>query len=400
MFFNNYLCESLLIDFDTSHVTNMKRMFKGCNGSLSELDLSSFDMSSVTDASEMFSGCNNLKTIYAGRGWNVNPEITDCFWMFLNCSKLVGGNGTQYSLTHYNHGEYARIDGGMTSPGYLTYKSRGNQARGASITLSGAVGVNIFLDLHPDTAQIKVTGPENSAVPTGAFTVDAALFPNVSGKPHEATVSYPINATQAGETITLEFLDSSGNPLLVYNSDGVRFADDKLTYSAQQYIDDTPLYSDNAKLKALVGSLDNYCRAAHNFFFHKNDPVYGIEDVTIAQFEPYNYPLYGKKLSLFLNSKIEARIYSDNVIQEPVNGEGYLPTMFGTDKGYYFIYDIGAPQLASTDTYQLGDTAFKFSPLTYGYYVMRTSDDDALKTLVRALYVYAQAAKAYPNGTD
>lgn len=286
------------------------------------------------------------------------------------------------------------------SPGYLTYKARGNQARGASITLGGELAVNFFLELHPDTAQIKVTGPEYSVYPTGTSTVDAAWFPNVSGKPREATLSYQINATQAGEPITLEFLDSDGNPLPVYNSDGVRFADDKLTYSVQQYIDDTPLYSDNAKLKALVGSLDNYCRAAHNFFFHKNDPVYGIEDVTIAQFEPYNYPLYGNEISLLLNAKIEARIYSDNVIQEPINGEGYLPTLFGTDKGYYFIYDIGAPQLASTETYQLGDTAFRFSPLTYGYYVMKTSDDDALKTLVRALYVYAQAAKAYPNGTD
>ncbi len=404
-------------EFDTSHVTDMSFMFADCPV-LKTLDLSTFDTGNVVNMEKMFCSDGSsyivwydgsdypccglesvLETIHVGNGWNVNPEATDCTNMFKNCKKLVGGNGTAYSWEHTG-GDYAHIDGGMQNPGYLTYKARGNQARGASITLSGELAVNFFLELHPDTAQIKVTGPENSAVPTGAFTVDAALFPNVSGKPREATLSYPINATQAGETITLEFLDSSGNPLPVYNSDGVRFADDKLTYSAQQYIDDTPLYSDNAKLKALVGSLDNYCRAAHNFFFHKNDPVYGIEDVTIAQFEPYNYPLYGTEIALILNSKIEARIYSDNVIPEPFNGDGYLPTLFGTDQGYYFIYDIGAPQLASTETYQIGDTAFKFSPLTYGYYIMKKSDDESLKTLVRALYVYAQAAQAYPNGTD
>ena len=419
-------------NFDVSKVWYMRQMFYGCenlqeinlNGvnpreggfsglfrnckSLTVLDLSSFDTSQITIMSNMFEGCESLKTIYVSDKWTTENLIE---WMenepgfdpitgindtFKGCTSLIGGNGTAYDPEKTD--AYMGCIDTAEHPGYLTGKQ--NKARGASITLAGELAVNFFLELHPDTAQIKVTGPENSVVPTGAYTIDASLFPNVYGKPREATVSYPINATQAGEPITLEFLDSSGNPLPVYNSDGVRFADDKLTYSAQQYIDDTPLYSDNAKLKALVGSLDNYCRAAHNFFFHKNDPVYGIEDVTIAQFEPYNYPLYGTEIALILNSKIEARIYSDNVIPEPFNGDGYLPTLFGTDQGYYFIYDIGAPQLASTETYQIGDTAFKFSPLTYGYYIMKKSDDESLKTLVRALYVYAQAAQAYPNGTD
>ncbi len=397
MFSECYSLESVdLSSFNTSNVRDMSYMFEECKA-LETLDLSVFDMSNVYNAKKMFSECKKLKTIFASDKWNMNAE-TDGTDMFYICRKLVGGNGTVYN--GIDDIQYAHIDGGAKNPGYLTYKARGNQARGVSITLGGELAVHFFLELHPDTAQIKVTGPENSVYPTGTSTVDAAWFPNVSGKPREATVSYPINATQAGETIMLEFLDSDGNPLPVYNSDGVRFADDKLTYSAQQYIDDTPLYSDNAKLKALVKSLDNYCRAAHNFFFHKNEPVYGIEDVTIAQFEPYNYPLYGTEIALILNSKIEARIYSDNVIPEPFNGDGYLPTLFGTDQGYYFIYDIGAPQLASTETYQIGDTAFKFSPLTYGYYIMKKSDDESLKTLVRALYVYAQAAQAYPNGTD
>ncbi|MBR3419609.1 MAG: hypothetical protein IKG82_13045, partial [Oscillospiraceae bacterium] len=62
--------------------------------------------------------------------------------------------------------------------------------------------------------------------------------------------------------------------------------------------------------------------------------VSGIENVTLAQFEPYQYPLYGMEITLTLNSKTEARIISEQVEQGAFNGDGYLPTMWGTDKGY------------------------------------------------------------------
>lgn len=109
MFRGNMWCESILMDFDTSHVTNMNGMFKYCKYSLLELDLSGFDMSSVTDASELFYMCEELKTIYAGRGWNVNPEATDCTKMFYDCPKLISGLGTEWSKFYIN-GECACID--------------------------------------------------------------------------------------------------------------------------------------------------------------------------------------------------------------------------------------------------------------------------------------------------
>ena len=40
--------------------------------------------------------------------------------MFVGCEKLRGGAQTTYSASH-NDVDYARIDGGSDSPGYLTY---------------------------------------------------------------------------------------------------------------------------------------------------------------------------------------------------------------------------------------------------------------------------------------
>jgi surface protein len=60
-------CSSLtsldLSDFDTSNITNMKKMFSGCS-SLTELDLNSFDVSNVTNFYMMFNGCSKLEYIF------------------------------------------------------------------------------------------------------------------------------------------------------------------------------------------------------------------------------------------------------------------------------------------------------------------------------------------------
>jgi len=68
----------------------------------------------------MFSGCSQLVTIYAGSGWST-AAVTDFYSdkMFLNCTKIRGGQGTTYDATHVNR-LYARIDGGTSNPGYFT----------------------------------------------------------------------------------------------------------------------------------------------------------------------------------------------------------------------------------------------------------------------------------------
>lgn len=119
-----YGCKSLtsldLHYFNTSNVTSMYNMFYGCE-SLVSLDLGSFDTQNVTECSNMFRGCSNLKYILVGEDWNVQSlQYSNSQYMFNGCTNLVGGAGTACTGGRYEDREYAIIDGGTSSPGYLS----------------------------------------------------------------------------------------------------------------------------------------------------------------------------------------------------------------------------------------------------------------------------------------
>ncbi|MBR1416938.1 MAG: BspA family leucine-rich repeat surface protein [Bacilli bacterium] len=133
MFASMYELTSLNVSsFDTSNVTNMGAMFAK-DSKLTTLDLSNFNTSSVTtmygkgyfDPSSiyytgMFGQMSNLTTIYVGNNFNVN-NVSDSTKMFEQDYKLVGGSGTKYNSSRVDK-TYARVDGGTSSPGYLTRK--------------------------------------------------------------------------------------------------------------------------------------------------------------------------------------------------------------------------------------------------------------------------------------
>ena len=100
--------------FNTSNVTEMSYMFCGCN-QLEEINVDNFDVSKA-DISYIFTGCQALKTIYCSHDWS-SKTGTD---MFLQCFKLVGGNGTAYSSDKRMDAYFARPDGLNGKPGYFT----------------------------------------------------------------------------------------------------------------------------------------------------------------------------------------------------------------------------------------------------------------------------------------
>ena len=118
MFYN---CRGLanldLSSFNTPKVTNMNQMFYGCSG-LTSLDLSSFNTGVTNLMKYMFQSCSKLTTIYVGSGWSTDA-VTSSTNMFMNCIKIVGGQGTTYDANHVD-AAYAHIDGGTSNPGYFT----------------------------------------------------------------------------------------------------------------------------------------------------------------------------------------------------------------------------------------------------------------------------------------
>ncbi len=119
MFFNcNELTSLDLSHFNTAKVTDMSGMFSLCVY-LTSLDLSTFNTANVEAMDSMFHACVSLKTIYVGDGWST-AAVTESEKMFNDCIDLTGDKGTSYDRNHIDK-EYARIDGGASAPGYLSY---------------------------------------------------------------------------------------------------------------------------------------------------------------------------------------------------------------------------------------------------------------------------------------
>ena len=85
-FFRFVKIESIdLSGFDTSKVTDMHAMFRGCSR-LTRLDVSGFDTGKVCDMSEMFLGCGWLKSLDVSNFHTGN--VTDMAHMFYGCQSL------------------------------------------------------------------------------------------------------------------------------------------------------------------------------------------------------------------------------------------------------------------------------------------------------------------------
>ena len=121
MSFMFYECHSLksldLSSFDTQYVTAMNSMFNACI-SLKELDLLTFNVQNVKSMDNMFNGCKALTTIRCNGDWSEGSVYTSKN-MFLDCTALVGGDGTTYDADKVDV-EYARPDGKDSKKGYFT----------------------------------------------------------------------------------------------------------------------------------------------------------------------------------------------------------------------------------------------------------------------------------------
>ena len=73
---------------------------------------------------------------------------------------------------------------------------------------------------------------------------------------------------------------------------------------------------------------------------------------------------------------------------------------FTEKDGYYYkeITGISADKLGTAQSVTVDGYTVSYSPLSYAYAVLKSdSTDESLKNLVKALYLYEQAAEAYKN---
>ncbi|GCF92731.1 hypothetical protein NRIC_06220 [Enterococcus florum] len=82
---NSALASAAFADADTSAITNMAHMFRGCSNLIS-LDVSNWNTENVTNMGSMFTGCSNLSSLNVS-SWNTE-KVTRMDYMFAECSNL------------------------------------------------------------------------------------------------------------------------------------------------------------------------------------------------------------------------------------------------------------------------------------------------------------------------
>ena len=97
-----YLTKIDLSSWDTSNITEMNSMFKGCS-SLTSLDLSNFDTSNVTSMSNMFYGCWKITSLDLSNF--DTSKVTNMSNMFSVCPSL-----TSFELSNFDTSKVTNIN--------------------------------------------------------------------------------------------------------------------------------------------------------------------------------------------------------------------------------------------------------------------------------------------------
>ena len=328
-----------------------------------------------------------------------NPKYEKSSVEFINCDfadNYYGGYTTD--------GYYQVFDNSNQSVTSCKIKKIQNKILGASVTLNSDFGLNYYAQLRTDVARADLNGP-NGIITITNFT--DLLQPNTS---NTYKLSYPVNATQANETVSLKLYNSSNELLDIYNSSDEKDSDSTIEYSVQQYLNAATPESnwDNNKKKAfnnLIGTLKTYGAVSYAYF--NGDAIPAVTDykTTILTDNISPYPnrvpsnsMSNATISLVLNSKLAARLYiKDLTASETATYDGNtLTAKKGSDGRYYFeITDITPLQLgwkSYTDNERYFEIVYnnknyEFTPMTWAYRVMN-SDSAPEKDIAMANILY------------
>jgi len=290
------------------------------------------------------------------------------------------------------------------------YRYAGNTVLSTSVTLDGTLGLNFYAHIANETESIVLEGPN------GTKRIEhediAALPTEGEGFASRTKITYPITSVQADREVRIRFEEHNNKPADVYYFNGLIIDNGYVKSSVRKYIDSYESIGDDTT-DALVAALDNYCKAAENYFEGRGSTIEGIDGIDADTFKDYRCYFYdklkGSRISLVLNSGTSLRIYYPEgttvataqfstrnpvVTKEAVLGN----SRYGS---YIEIPNLPAHKLLSTYSVQAdGSTANIVCPLNYAQRIMANTEldpDSSLVRLTKALYVYAKAAHDYTN---
>ena len=134
MFYNCHGLNSLdLSAFNTAKVNNMYRMFYYCFANT--IDLSSFNTANVENMNEMFAGASLVVNIYTSDSFKTD-KLTNSKDMFNFCTKLPNFNKDEIDATHANYGAGGYFKKIVGQKGSVTLGANGEPLAVAELTLT------------------------------------------------------------------------------------------------------------------------------------------------------------------------------------------------------------------------------------------------------------------------
>lgn len=270
----------------------------------------------------------------------------------------------------------------------------GSRLAGYSLSLSGNIGVNFFMELSDevvadDKAYMQFTLPNGDTPQVMVSEAEIAFV----GEKRYYVFSCEVAAREMDSIIKAQIITS--------DSEGVVYK-----YTVREYadyiLDEANGYDDTTK--AMVSAMLSYGDYAKAYFSGEElTATSEIEAVTadmLAEYAmtasgmlPEGIEYYGS--TLLLKSKTTIRHYFKVTEGTDVSAYGM------TEKdGYYYIQhsDVPAGSLGTAQNISVGEYTISYSPLSYAYAALNSdSTSDNLKNLVKALYLYNNAAIAYMN---
>ena len=291
---------------------------------------------------------------------------------------------------------------------------------GVGMSLNDEVGLKFCIEDTSKIDSITVEGPNGSIEDSYDEAVEAA---EMSGDDF-FSYCYGLYPNQCKEDVTIKAYDKNGDliPMMmkygpqtnsseiqgqfyydldVYK-DGYSCNIDKyLDYCEQTYGDDLTNSESN-----LVRATGNYCHAAYNYAENGSYDVesrlasYKVEPDMLKSYAP-NFTSDEAKLSVVLGEKNDVRLYIEGMDGKTRGRIRYgdstvdydAPPHTGRRGSYFENYGIKASELMDNATITYNDKDYTFSPMSYVYRVLNTSDDSKLITLSKAFYLYAKYAK-------
>ena len=301
------------------------------------------------------------------------------------------------------YGNVPEFDDNWKKTGKYLYSD--NYVIGASLTLDGSIGVNFQVNLGENAKKAVLDGPSGEVVITDFDNYKHKGYGSGYERHYEEWVdaiyydgsymlSYYVDATQMNDKVTLRLYDENDNLLDIRNSSYVLDDDKTIEYSIADYISNYK--SNNEYTDALVNALDNYSKAASNYFNGTDYSIEGIDDINTDELNELAGSLDSSiKLSLVLDTKTSMRVYSDNSTIKLDDQKLDLQTSkYGN---FYEITNIAAHELTELHTLTMDDDGpvmYRFSPMMYVKRVLENPDaSEELKNVAKSIYVYAMAAK-------